>query len=206
MRKNKMNTKLLIIVGIAVLSAFCSGGGNRVEVRIEVPDPQVISLDKYDTIVYKDLALESMPKDFNPEPIIREFFLGDFTKAVEKKVEIWDSEKHGDGKMSPTTLLVTGTLKADIKERSKIGDKKDETGKKIKTFISIQHWSLRLSISMKNAADGSEFFKETFEEKLADANPSMVKFNFENLFFKLSSQLVSRLIKTKKIERRYLLL
>jgi hypothetical protein len=210
MKKSRMNPIRLGVIGIicimALLLVSCSRGASRIEVRLDIPDPQGINLDSYNKIVYKDLTLESMPKEFNPESEVRRFFLDDFAKALEKKVEPWDSEKHGDNKSDPGVLVLTGTLKLDVKERSKIEDKKDETGKKQRAFVNVQHWSMNLSLSLKDAVDGKEVFKFTYDEKLAEVNPTNPKFNFEAIFYKITNQLVQKLMKKKKMETRYLLL
>jgi hypothetical protein len=197
---------ILLILGMSLVS--CSSAGNRIEVRIEIPDPHGVSLENYTKIVYKDLVLDSMPKNFNPEKSIREFFLDDLSKTVKKNIELWDNDKHSEekDKMPPGTLLITGTLKVEIKERSKIEDTKDNTGKKKKTFVNIQNWNMKLSIVIKNVSEGKDFLNESFEEKFANGEQANTKIIFDNLFFKISNQLLSKLTIAKKPERRYLLL
>jgi hypothetical protein len=196
----------ILCIMVALLFNCGRGVGSRVEVKLEIPDPMTANLEKYDKIVYKDLTLNSMPKNYNPEPEIKRFFLDDFSKAIEKKVEPWDNEKHGEGKMPAGTLLMTGTLKMEVKERSKIEDKKDDKGKTKRTFVNVQHWSMNLSLEIKDAVNGKEIFKFTSDEKMADVDPTNVKFNFDTIFYKITNQMVLKLMRTKKMETRYLLI
>jgi hypothetical protein len=191
--------------------ASCAGGSsNRVEVRIEVQDPHAVDYDKYDTIIYQDLTVESDIKNYNPDEEIAYFFLADLPKVFEKDVEHWDSEKHGDLSSRPGTLLISGTLKIEVKERSKIQEVKDTSdegsGKKKRAFVTIQHWDVKLTVTLKDAAEGTEIISEEFNEKLANADPKTAKFNFEKVFYKITNRLARKLTKSKRMQRRYILL
>jgi hypothetical protein len=214
-RKNKKNLRTVsVYVCVWALMLFmvsCAGGSsNRVEVRIEVQDPHAVDFDKYDKIIYKDLTVESDIKNYNPNKEIEYFFLADLSKVLEKDVEHWDGEKHGDLSSRTNTLVISGTLKIEIKERSKIQEvteASDEgSGKKKRAFVTIQHWDVKLTITLKDAAEGIELFNEEFDEKLADADPKSPKFNFEKIFYKITNRLASKLTKSKRMQRRYILL
>jgi hypothetical protein len=214
-RKNKKILRTVsVYVGVWALMLFmasCAGGSsNRVEVRIEVRDPNAVDFDKYDKIIYKDLTVESDIKNYNPEKEIAYFFLADLRKVFEKDVEHWDSEKHGDLSSRTDTLVISGTMKIGVKERSKIQevtDTSDEgSGKKKRAFVTIQHWDVKLTVTLKDAADGTEIFSEEFNEKLADADPKSPKFNFEKVFYKITNRLARKLTRSKRMQRRYILL
>jgi len=214
--KNRKNT-LRIVMALCVLTvvylASCARGGvNRVEVRIEVQDPFAVDFDKYDKIVYKGLTIETNLKNYNPDNELKEFFLQDLPKALNKTVEPWDEEKSKEqGEMSPgvKTVVLTGTLKLDVKERSKIEEVEDKAaevpGKKKRAFVAVQHWDLKLTVILKDAADGAEVFNEEFNEKLANVDPENAKFNFEKVFFQITNRLVKKLTKSTRVQRRYLL-
>lgn len=211
--KNKNNLKAGIItacLGMCIVCtvlglASCRGMGNHVEVRISLQDPSVVDFKKYDKILYKDLTLESMPKDFDPGEELKVFFLDEFPKAIDRKIEHWEP-----GKAKDAHLLITGTLKLDIKERSKIKEVKDKAkpGKKKNVFVTAQHWTMTLTAELKDSTTGGHLLKEDFTAKLEDdeVGPTSSKFNFENLFYKITNRLVKKLTRTKKMQRRYLLL
>lgn len=214
-RKSKKNLRTVsVYVCVCALMFFmasCAGGSsNRVEVRIEVQDPHAVDFDKYDKIIYKDLTVESDIKNFNPDEEIEYFFLTDLSKVFEKDVEHWDSEEHGDLSSRTDTLVISGTMKIEIKERSKIQEvteTSDEgSGKKKRAFVTIQHWNMKLTVTLKDAADGTEIFSEEFNEKLADADPKSAKFNFEKVFYRITNRLARKLTKSKRMQRRYILL
>ena len=187
----------------------CSSATNRVEVRIEVNNPTAVDFEKYDKIFYKDVALEWTPRDFTPEEELKGFFLKELPRIIEKDIEPWEGQGPGaETGMPPNSLLITGKLTLDIKERSKIKEVKDETGKSKNVFAGIQHWDMTLTLEMKDSNSGSDIFKEEYKEKLSDVDSSetTTKFNFESLFFKQTNRFLMKIKKTKKMQRRYLLL
>ncbi|MCP5050039.1 MAG: hypothetical protein GY940_22930 [bacterium] len=194
-----------LVFCVGVFTSGCSRGvNNRLEVMIEMPDPGSLNFDNYKNIIYKDVALESIPKNFDPTGHLRAFFLEDLSRTLEKKIKHWNREEHSE--MVPDGLaLVTGKLKLDIKSRSKISEDKEE-GKGKKKFITVQHWTMTFSLDIKDASTGKEIFKDTFTAKLANADPASVKFNFENLFYKVTSRFVNKVTRTKKMQRRHLLI
>ena len=88
-----MKTKQILILTIMSIIAamfivtLSSCSENFVRVRISVSDKQAIDFEKYDKIVYADLILENIPKDYNPEEELKIFFLRDFPKLIEIDIE-----------------------------------------------------------------------------------------------------------------------
>ena len=189
-------------------AASCTKGADRIEVRIEVENPHAIDFEKYDKILYKDLILEWPAKDFTPEEQLRSFFLDELAKNIDKNIEPWTGNNSDPEAGIPAgALLITGKLTLEIKERSKIKEKKDETGKTKNVFVGIQHWSMTMALVMKAADTGKDIFKQDFTEKLSDVDTSdtTTKFNFEKIFFKMTNRLVMKVKRTKRMQRRYLL-
>jgi len=243
----KISCKLVFLVPICLLVitimaiSGCASFGNRTEVTIEVKNVTGVDFEKYEQIVYQDLTIEGLPQEFNPDNIINNFFLDEFPKLIEKKVEHFGKDQ---SEIPANALLVNGTLKLEIKERSKIkeidasteetkkaeeketqketeiqsdekdsgtagANSKEKTGKESKkkrVFITVKHWTLNLTVVMKDTASGNEVFKGDFEEKLVDEEGNSNKFNFEDWFYKVSNKLVKKMTKTRKMQRRYLLL
>jgi len=216
-----MKTKqIIILTTISIFAAMfilalASCSENFVQVRLSVSDAQSIDFEQYDKIVYADLILESLPKNYNPEKELNVFFLTDLAKLIGKDIEHFTSkEKTGKERLesikesvkeNPDSLLITGTLIFDIKSRSKIQEVTNEEGKKEKGFVEVQHWDLTLKIEMIELSTDKELFKKSYSEKLADADISNPKYNFEKLFFKINNRFAKEIISVKKMQRRYLL-
>jgi hypothetical protein len=197
---------VLAVIGLMFLLPACGRGGSssHTEVLIELPDPSSVDFSKYENILYKDITVEAMPKGYDPSNEIKTFFLEDLKRITEKDVELWNREKHGE--LIPKGLLyVSGKLKLEIKSRSKIQDVK-EGGKNKKEFVSVQHWEMIFTVNLKDASTGKEIFNEDYKAKLANADPKTVKFNFENLFFKVTSRFMNKITRTRKMQRRHLIL
>jgi len=215
-KRKKTKSKRLIIVSFGFLLVFfylfstasCTRGSNRIEVRIEVENPQAIDFEKYDKIFYKDLTLEWPAKDFSPEEELKSFFREELAKNIDKNIEPWAGNPSGPEVDIPAgALLITGKLALEIKERSKIKEQKDEAGKVKNVFVGIQHWSMTMAVVMKDGTTGKDIFKQDFTEKLSDVDSSetTTKFNFEKIFFKMTNRLIMKVQKTKRLQRRYLL-
>jgi hypothetical protein len=196
-----------VVVLVLVATAACTSGANRLEVRIEVKNPHAIDFEKYDKVLFQKLTMEWPAKDFTPEELIDEFFLVDLSKTIDKKVDPW-KETSPEEPLPPNSLLITGKLKLEIKERSKIKEVKDESGKAKNVFTNVQHWDMTMAVVIKDANTGSEIFKQDFTEKLpnVDTSETSTKFNFETIFYKLTTRFVMKIKKTKQMQRRYLLL
>lgn len=215
-KRNKTKSKRLIIVSVGFMLVFfylfstvsCTRGADRIEVRIEVENPHAIDFEKYDKILYQDLSLEWPAKDFSPEKQLKSFFLEELAKNIDRNIEPWDGNSFNpEGGIPAGALLITGKLTLEIKERSKIKEQKDETGKIKNVFVGIQHWSMTMALVMKDADTGKDIFKQDFIEKLSDVDSSetTTKFNFEKIFFKMTNRLIMKVKKTKRLQRRYLL-
>lgn len=215
-KRKKTKSKRLIIVSFGFMLVFfylfsavsCTRGADRIEVRIEVENPHAIDFEKYDKVLYQDLTLEWPAKDFSPEEQLKSFFLDELAKNIDKEIEPWAGGTSDAGAELPAgALLITGKLTLEIKERSKIKEQKDETGKTKNVFVGIQHWSMTMALVMKDVNTGKDIFKQDFTEKLSDVDTSdtTTKFNFEKIFFKMTNRLVMRVKRTKRMQRRYLL-
>jgi hypothetical protein len=207
---------LLATITLMTLSFIsCAGGGiSRQVVRIDIQNPDAIDFEQYDLIVYKDLTIGKMPKDYSPVEEVKTFFLNDLPRVIKKDIESWDNKKHSVDDLPPKTLVISGTLDLDIKERSKIKEVKGDTkkgkgtGKKRRAFVTVQHWNLKLTVTVTEYIKGSdkkELFNQKFEEKLANAEPGNDKFNLETLLFKITNRLARKVSSGKRVQRRYIL-
>ncbi len=215
-KRKKTKSKRLIIAGFGfmlvffylVAAAACTSGANRMEVQIEVENPHAIDFEKYDKILYQDLALDWPAKDYRPEEQLRTFFLDELAKNIGKHIEPrTGNTADAEAGLPANALLITGKLSLEIKERSKIKEQKDETGKVKNIFVGIAHWSMTMAVVMKESSTGKDIFKQDFTEKLSDVDSSetTTKFNFEKIFFNMTNRLVTRVKKSKTLQRRYLL-
>lgn len=210
MKKIKKQRRIIASIGFVLVCFYllavvaCTKGANRIEVRIEVENPHAIDFDRYDNVFYKDLELEWPAKDFSPGEDLNDFFLRELSTIIDKKIEPISGAESG---IPADSLLITGKLALEIKERSKIKEVKDETGKPKNTFVNIQHWSMTMAIEMKDGDAGKDIFKQEYTEKLSDVDSSetTTKYNFEKIFFKMTNRFVMRVKKTKRMQRRYLL-
>jgi hypothetical protein len=215
-KREKTKSKRLIIIGVGFMlvlfylfsAAACTKVSGRLEVRIEVENPDAVDFEKYDRILYKDLTLEWPAKDYTPEEQLRNFFLDELAKNIDKNIEPWaGNPSDAEAEIPANALLITGKLTLEIKERSKIKEQKDKTGKTKNVFVGIQHWSMTMAVVMKDGGTGKDIFKQDFTEKLSevDSSETTTKFNFEKIFFNMTNRLIIKVQKTKRMQRRYLL-
>lgn len=212
-RRNRIGSIGLIAVAVVfamLLGTACSsskGYKGRSIVRIDVIAPNAVKFDKFANVIYKDLSLDIRIENFDPKDAVTSFFMDEFARTTKSKIEAFDSAKHA--KLAPGQLLISGSLRLSVKERSKIEDVKKEKGKgKSRKFVKVQHWDLKMEIILTEGTEdgaGKEIFKKEFKEKIADADPESARFNFENLFFKITNRFTARATTIKRTQRRYLL-
>lgn len=195
----------MMLPGTACSSS--KGYKGRSIVRIDVIPPNAIKFDRYSSVIYKDLAMDVRMKNFDPDEAVTTFFMDELARTTRSTFVPFDSTKHA--RLAPGQLLISGSMKLAVKERSKIEDVKNEKGKgKSRKFIKVQHWDLTMEIILTEGTEdgkGKEIYKKNFSEKTADANPESAKFNFEDLFFKITNRFTRQVTTVKRTQRRYLL-
>jgi len=199
--KDKSKIFLTIIMAVVFISVSCVIKKDHVSVRIPVKNKKAVDFEKPTGLFYKEAILESAPENYNPRQDVTDFFLKDLRRFIKKDIEpiTEDADKTG-------SLLITGKLKFEIKERSIIKKVKDKSGDKKKAFVSIQHWSLDFEVIITEADSGKELFKKNYESKLKDADPEEAEYNFKALFNKVTDNFIKEILRKERFEQRYLLL
>jgi len=207
--------KLIPIILFIIFSISCSHKENiRVNIRMGDVNNKV-DLDKYIEILYNDFDIR-LPNDssFNSKKYVKNFFLNDFSKAIEKKVEYFDTDTDffknsktflENLKKKSNTLLITGKIKVEAKSRSMIKKIKAKSGKRKKSFVQIQDWKMTSDIVLIDSDTGKKIYEKNFIENIKGTETSGTKFNFETLFFKTTNKLIESILNRTKIEDRYLL-
>lgn len=212
-----MKTKTILMVTMIAASVLLmtSCTNNFIPVRIDVENAKALDFEKYDSVIYADLVIESPPKDYSPEEELKTFFLKDLPTIIKKDEirrfapagktgkELLEAVKNFS-KDTPNALLISGKVTFDIKSRSKIQEVKNDAGKKEKKFVQIQHWALTIDLEITEMQTGKSIFKKSYPEKLSDADISNPKYNFEELFFKINNRFAKQISADKQVQRRYL--
>lgn len=205
--------KLIPIILFIIFSVSCSTKEN-IRVNIDIGDVNIVDLSKYIKILYNDFEITLPKNSFNSKKYVKNFFLNDFSKAIEKKVEYFDTDtdffKDSETflenlKKTQNTLLITGKIRVEIKSRSMIKKIKVKSGKRKKTFAQIQDWKMISDILLIDSNTGKVIYKKKFTENIKDAETSDTKFNFETLFFKTTNKFIKFILNKTKIQDRYLL-
>lgn len=213
MRVKKMKNKNILVISIILFFSFCKTS-QYLTVNIPFDKKDDIDFKKYQNILYKDITIKFPLKSYNPQPEIKNFFLNDFSKALEKEVKYLDNETDyyltpdkflQELKDFPESLLLTGKLNVDIKTRSYVKEERNKEGIK-KKFVKRQIWKMDVELLLVDANTSEIVFKKDFEEKIMDLDPKNPKYNFDTPFFKITDQFLKSLLKKQKLGKRYLLL
>ena len=205
--------KLIPIILFIIFSISCSHKEN-IRVNISMGDINIVDLDKYIKILYNDFEIKLPKNSFNSKKYVKDFFLNDFSKAVGKKVEYFDTDTDffKDSKFFlenlknfSKTLLITGKIKIEIKSRSMIKKIKVKSGKRKKSFVQVQDWKMTSDIVLIDSGTGEKIYEKNFIDNIKDSETSDTKFNFETLFFKTTNKFIKSILNRTKIEDRYLL-
>ena len=198
---------LSILTLILLVTASCSSSSNHVVVRIPVQLQSQVNFEKPGKIFYQALTLENLPGKYDPRPLLDEFFIDEFAKIIDKKVEPLEKEKNQERlNKHPDAMLISGKIVLDIKDRSIIKKIKDKSGKKGKGFVSIQHWEMNMEILLTLPSTNKTLHKKTYTGNIKEAEPGKIDFNFKSLFNDLTDSFIKEVTKKKKFEERILLL
>jgi hypothetical protein len=199
-KKNKI-TLLMTAAFLVFISLSCSGRRDYVVVPVPVKNIKAIDFNSPKEIFYQDLVFENEPKNYQPRQEVADFFLTDLPRYIKRDIKPFSEDID-----KSSSLLISGKMTFDIKERSVIRDVKDKTGKKEKGFVSVQHWTIRFEIAITEPSSGKEVFKKTYESNLNDIDPKESEYNFKALFNKMTDNFIKDLLKKERVEQRYLLL
>lgn len=214
-KKNKLVLPVLL-VGI-FLSISCSVSRDHVVVKIQVKDPGAVDFNRWEKILYTGPVVKNLPKNYNPNPVISDFFLKEFSQVIKRDVELLNIESFQAGPIgfivliireltqSPHSLLVSSHLTMEIKGRSIIQTVKKESGKKEKDFVSVQNWVMMLEIALTDINTGKIVFKKDYNSTLKEADPQKPEYNFKSLFNELTDRFIRQVTKESRYEERFLL-
>lgn len=199
--KNR-NIIIITIITLAALTSFsCIVGKDHVSVRIPVKDSRAIDFKTPKAIWYRDLVIENQPKDYQSRQQVTDFFLQDLPRVIKRDVEVLPEEAD-----KSNSLIISGTMKFDIKDRSVIRKVRADDGEKKKTFVSVQHWAMDFEVIIIASDSGKEVFKKNYESKLKDADPKEADYNFKALFNTVTDNFLKDMMRKERFEQRYLLL
>ena len=192
---------LTIVMLLVFISVSCVTKKDHVSVRIPVKNKKAVDFEKPAGLFYIEAILENAPEKYNPRQEVTDFFLKELPRLIKKDVEPIreDTDKTG-------SLLITGKLKFEIKDRSVIKKVKDESGDKKKAFVSVQHWALNFEVIITESDSGKELFKKNYESKLKDAKVEEAEYNFKSLFNTVTDNFIREILRKERFEQRYLLL
>lgn len=209
-----MKSKIIIILSIITIFVSCSKQ-NHVEIRIPVKIKNAINYKSYDKIFVGDFKIESTLETLNPEVELYQFFIEEFSQSMNKKIEKLsspDTENETEQSLKeklknlPNTLFITGKLKIDIKTRSIVKTVKGISSGKTKAFVKVHLWDMSLTVTMIDSNSGKMVSETTFNEKLKDADPKKIKYNFKLMFDNITDRIIRKSIRKIRSQKRYLLL
>ena len=210
-----MNHRFLIALTVVILMTSISCSDNHIQLRIPVQKSEYVDLDLYEKILVTDFKTEVTPDTFKPGTMPKDFFLDDFSKYINKKVEylkvdetnVKDPETLKKFLLEhPDSLLVTGAMGVEIKETSVIKETKNKFGDKIKSFVKIKNWSIKLDIDLFESNNGTKIRSFTFKNQLKDNEGLKDSYNYNAVFNNVTDKFIRSISSKDVMQRRYLLL
>jgi hypothetical protein len=210
-----MKYRFLMVLTIVILFAAVSCSDNHIQLRIPVQKSEYVDLDKYQKILVTDFKTTITPDTFNPGIFPKEFFLDDFSKFTNKKVEylkVDESKAKEPEKLKeflaqhPDSLLVTGNMSVEIKETSIIKEIKNKFGDKIKSFVKIKNWSIKLDINLFESNSGAKIRSFNLKYQLKDNEGLKDNYNYNAVFNNVTDQFIRSVTRKNVMQRRFLLL
>jgi len=208
-----MKNKLILITIALILTVSCSQL-NFITVRIKLDSQDKFNLSDYEKILYHPFSISPPFTHYKPEPTVLKFFMGDFAKAINEDVTQTEMVNDyfidkvtflSEAQKYPNSIIILGKINIKVDKRSVIKEQESNSGKQ-KKFVQIQHWNMTTEISIIETDSGKEIYNNKFTQKMANADPKTVKFNFDAQFFKTMDQFIQSIEKVKKTQKRFLLI
>lgn len=208
-----MKNKVLLAAAAFIMTLSCSTT-SYIHVPVILPQSETLSFEDYASVYFTGFDITPEWDQYDPRPEIKTFFLDDFAKAIGKTITPLDrpisyyEEKEKllqEFNQIENALLITGKISTQISKRSVIQEQKIE-GETQKHFVSIEHWDMTMEIILYDSKKAEVITKNEFKEKLSNADPKSLKFNFESLFFKNMDKFIGMSQTQKRFQKRYLLI
>ncbi len=210
-----MKYQLLIILATAILLTSASCSDNHIQIRIPVQKSEIVDLDKYEKFLVTDFDISITPDTYKPQVLPKEFFLDDFAKYINKKVEyskvdettVKEPENLKEFLTNhPDALLIAGTMAVEIKETSVIKEIKNKFGDKIKSFVKIKNWSIEMDIDLYDSNSGAKIRSFNLKNQLKDNEGLEDNYNYNAVFNNVTDKFIRSVTRKNIMQRRYLLL
>lgn len=207
-----MKTKIILISVLILIFVACTD--THIEVRIPIKRPDTVDFDQYERILVKDFDISVTPEKIAFPMSVTNFFLDDFAKFIGKEIRYFKpAEEDGSPpktleeslKSFPNALLITGSVQTEIKERNRISEKRNKYGDKLRTFVKVQNWSMKMEIRLLESDSGKVVRKFDFDDRLKDSEDADNEFNFKALFDRITDRFIQKVIRKETYQRRYLL-
>ncbi len=199
-----MKDKIILLSVLIFIFASCTE--THVEVRIPMERPDAVDFGQYERILVKDFTITVSPETVVVPISVTDFFTKDFAKFIDKEIEYMKPKEEEGQPPRNNTLLITGSLKTEIKERNRINETRNKFGDKIRSFVKIQNWTMKMEIRLVESASGQVVKKFNFDDRLKDSENADSKFNFKSLFNRITDRFIQKVIRKETYQKRYLLL
>jgi hypothetical protein len=199
-----MKGKIILLSVLIFIFASCTE--THVEVRIPMKRPDTVSFDQYEHILVGDFAITVSPETVAVPISVTDFFIKDFAKFIDRDIEYLKTGEEEGQSPQGNALLITGTLKTEIKERNRIKETRNKFGDKIRSFVKVQNWTMKMDIRLVESASGQAIKTFNFEDRLKDSENVDSEFNFTSLFNRITDRFIQKVIRKESYQKRYLLL
>lgn len=210
-----MKHRFFIMLYAAILLTAVSCSDNHIQLRIPVQKSKIVDLDDYEEILITDFDIKVSPATFKPETLPKTFFLDDFSKYINKKVEYLTLDKQVTKEAEdlkkfleayPHALFITGNMSVEIKETNIIKEVKNKFGDKTKSFVKVKNWSIGLDIDLYDSNTGAKIRSFNLKHQLKDNEGLEDTYNYNAVFNNVTDKFIRSVTRKKTMQRRYLLL
>ena len=212
----KFNKPLSLFMGsLTILLLASCAQSNTVQVNVPVEDPDAIKFMDYDKVFYGGIQIQADIDPVNPEEALTLFFTSEFERIIDREITPLRTKKEGEKptrsieermKNIPKSLLIKGEFSVDIKAQNIVKDEKGESKKKVRVLSKVELWVMKLSVTFIETETWTPIITHSMTTRLKDADPEKRSFNFKSLFDDITDQFIRKATRTKRMEKRTLLL
>ncbi len=220
-----MKKTLRVAAVLFLLLIFSSCTSSYFSTSITIPKTFIFDFSPYKSLYFQDFKSSFEGIEIDPREAVRTLFTRELPLYLEREINLLptaeestlqtgeteesEAENPENEKLSspliPGALIITGEMKIEVLQRSRIREVRESLGKKRNVLVQTENWSMNCRIAFFDSEKQEEVFSASFNEGYQNENNMSADFSFNLLLDRVAERLLSQLVRSRRIQERTIL-
>lgn len=212
----------LLTILLALLLTFSSCTSAYFNTSITIPKTFIFDFSPYKSLHFQDFKLSLEGIEIDPRDALRSLFNKELPLYLEREINLFPASEESSRNavetteneveslelekepwpMNPGALIITGEMKIEVLQRSRIREVRESLGKKRNVLVQTENWSMNCNIVFFDNDKQEEVFSANFNESYQNENNMSADFCFNLLLDRVADSLLNQLIRGRRIQER----